>query len=119
MGTRRRTMELTGNTFQEKDVEINKEEKAAEKAPEAPAEPKKDIPKLAMVTVDLVNVRKTPGGEILKTAIKNAEFKVAAGKSADGFVAVIVDGQVAFIKEDFVKVFDNPAYAANAVDKKL
>ena len=105
-----------------------KEEKKVEKVEEpvkdpAPVKeaPKKVIPQIAKVLPELCNIRKTPSmsGEVLKVVPKNAEFKVVMDESTDDFVAVNVDGTMAYIKKDCVTVFDNPAYAAGELAMKL
>ena len=105
-----------------------KEEKKVEKVAEpvkdpAPVKeaPKKVIPQIAKVLPELCNIRKTPSmsGEVLKVVPKNAEFKVVMDESTDDFVAVNVDGTIAYIKKDCVTVFDNPAYAAGELAMKL
>lgn len=107
-----------------KKKEEKKVEKVAEPARDpAPVkeEPKKVIPQIARVLPDLCNIRKTPSmsGEVLKVVPKNAEFKVVMDESTDDFVAVNVDGTMAYIKKDCVTVFDNPAYAAGELAMKL
>lgn len=107
-----------------KKKEEKKVEKVAEPVKEpAPVkeEPKKAIPQIARVLPDLCNIRKTPSmsGEVLKVVPKNAEFKVVMDESTDDFVAVNVDGTMAYIKKDCVTVFDNPAYAAGELAMKL
>lgn len=91
--------------------------KQAEKnvAEDKKEEVKKDIPKIARVVVDLVNVRKLPSldAEIVATVTKGAEFKVDINASRDGFTAINFGGAIAFIKKDLVEVFDNPAYTSN------
>ena len=90
---------------------------------EVPA-PKKEekktlVPQLAKTNPDLTNIRAAadPNSAIVKTVAKGAEFKVDLDKSTDAYVAVSVQGEIAFIKRDLVTVYDNPAYTSNTVSK--
>lgn len=79
----------------------------------------KKIPQMAKTIPDLTNVRKeaSTSSDIVKTVAKGAEFKVDLEKSTKEFVAVSVQGEIAFIKRELVQVYDNPAYTSNAVSK--
>lgn len=76
-----------------------------------------DIPKIARVAVDLVNIRKEPSqtSEIVKQVTKGAEFNVSEKDCKNGFVGIIIDGQVVFIMESLVEVFLNPIYKGHDV----
>lgn len=108
----------------EEVVEEVKEETAPEEK-SVPVYPKKDepkkkaIPQLCKTTPDLTNVRKAPSlnSDVVTTVAKGAEFKVDSAKSTDDFVAVSVQGDIAFIKRDLVTIYDNPAYKSNEVSK--
>lgn len=87
--------------------------------PKKQPEVKKDIPQIAVVNVDLVNVRKAAkaDADILGTVVKNAEFKVNKNNTVNGFVCIRYNGVDGYIREDLVNVIDNPAYISNTVRK--
>lgn len=106
----------------ETDEEVVTEKEVSTPAPVEAEEPKKeenDIPKIAAIAVDLCNVRKDPNptAAILGTAIKNAEFRVDKNNTGNGYVAINFGGVCGYIREDLVRVFDNPAYIAHDVRK--
>lgn len=90
--------------------------KAAEKKEE---EKKPSVPQMAKTIPDLTNIRKGPSIDtpVVKTVSKGAEFKVDSNKSTNDFVAVSVQGEIAFIKRELVHVYDNPAYTSNTVSQ--
>lgn len=102
--------------------EVVKKEEAAPKSGRYPwgkEEKKPSVPQLAKTNPDLTNIRAAadPNSAIVKTVAKGAEFKVDLDKSTDAYVAVSVQGEIAFIKRDLVTVYDNPAYTSNTVSK--
>lgn len=113
---------LTGANKEEKAVTVEKGA-AVEKAekPVKKQENKPKRPQIARVIPDLCNIRKKPDANapIVKTVSKNAEFKVDSQHSTDGYVAVSIEGDTAFIRKDLVTVFDNPAYAAGELAMKI
>lgn len=80
--------------------------------PSKPEVKKPEVSKFVMVTCELCNIRSeaNPTSKILKEAPKGAEFKFLGNQN--GYVKVSVDGDQAFIRQDLVKVYDNPANAA-------
>jgi uncharacterized protein YgiM (DUF1202 family) len=95
--------------------------KTAESAPVRASKPtvdsrpnpsKPEVSKFVMVACELCNIRSeaNPTSKILKEAPKGAEFKFLGNQN--GYVKVSVDGDQAFIRQDLVKVYDNPANAA-------
>lgn len=100
----------------EKQLErVEKAAKAVEKVAEEPKPEVTETPKLAKTKPDLTNIRAKadPNSDIVKVVSKGAEFKVDQTKSTKGYVAVSVEGSVAFIKRELVDVFDNPAYKSH------
>lgn len=73
------------------------------------------IPKIARIKEDLVNVRQRAKADaaIVQTVTRGAEFKVVDGESKNGFTAVSVNGSTAYIRSDLLEVFDNPIYVAH------
>lgn len=105
------------------EKEVEEEVKAPEVTPApapVPEAPKKKIPQIARINIELCNIRKTPdmNGEIVKVVTKNAEFKVR-GDEENGFVPITIQGDDAFVKADCVVVFDNPAFVANEEAMKI
>lgn len=84
-----------------------------------PKKEERDIPQIAAIVVDLCNIRKSPSptADILGTAVMNAEFKVDKLRTGKGYVAINFGDILGFIREDLVRVFDNPAYVAHDVRK--
>lgn len=97
----------------------NKPKDISEVAKAAAKEQKPKVPQMAKTIPDLTNIRKGPSIDtpVVKTVSKGAEFKVDLDKSTKEFVAVSVQGEIAFIKRELVRVYDNPAYTSNAVSK--
>lgn len=113
------------NNEEKKNVLVETKEESVKEVKSAPIYPKNEekkapaIPQLAKTIPDLTNIRKGPSIDtpVVKTVSKGAEFKVDLEKSTKEFVAVSVQGEIAFIKRELVNVYDNPAYTSNAVSK--
>lgn len=101
------------------DVSEAVKTEAVQVAKAAAKEQKPKVPQMAKTIPDLTNIRKGPSIDtpVVKTVSKGAEFKVDLDKSTKEFVAVSVQGEIAFIKRELVRVYDNPAYTSNAVSK--
>lgn len=112
-------LEETVETVKEEEVKEEPKAPVSKPAP-APEAPKKKIPQIARINIELCNIRKTPdmNGEIVKVVTKNAEFKVR-GDEENGFVPITIQGDDAFVKADCVVVFDNPAFVANEEAMKI
>lgn len=102
-----------------KDISEAAKTEAVQVAKAATKEQKPKVPQMAKTIPDLTNIRKGPSIDtpVVKTVSKGAEFKVDLDKSTKEFVAVSVQGEIAFIKRELVRVYDNPAYTSNAVSK--
>lgn len=102
-----------------KDISEAAKTEAVQVAKAAAKEQKPKVPQMAKTIPDLTNIRKGPSIDtpVVKTVSKGAEFKVDLDKSTNEFVAVSVQGEVAFIKRELVHVYDNPAYTSNTVSK--
>lgn len=74
-----------------------------------------ETPQVAKTKPDLTNIRakSDPNSDIVKVVSKGAEFKVDQAKSTKAYVAVSVEGIIAYIKRELVEVFDNPAYKSH------
>lgn len=74
-----------------------------------------ETPQVAKTKPDLTNIRAKadPNSDIVKVVSKGAEFKVDQAKSTKAYVAVSVEGIIAYIKRELVEVFDNPAYKSH------
>lgn len=115
---------VTEETVVERDQKPNDISEAAKTevvqvAKAAVKEQKPKVPQMAKTIPDLTNIRKGPSIDtpVVKTVSKGAEFKVDLDKSTNEFVAVSVQGEIAFIKRELVHVYDNPAYTSNNVSK--
>ena len=89
--------------------------KAVEKVSEEPKPEVSETPQVAKTKPDLTNIRAKadPNSDIVKVVSKGAEFKVDQAKSTKAYVAVSVEGTIAFIKRELVEVFNNPAYVSH------
>lgn len=106
----------TKNPDVEKQLErVATAAKAVEKVSEEPKPEASETPQVARTKPDLTNIRAKadPNSDIVKVVSKGAEFKVDQAKSTKAYVAVSVEGTIAFIKRELVDVYDNPAYKSH------
>lgn len=114
------TTENAETVVEKTDIpETSVAEKVYTEAPKAPEKKEPKVPQIARTIPDLTNIRKTPNAnaDIVSVVSKGAEFKVDAKKSTDEYVAISIQGEIAFIKKGLVTVFDDPAYKSNTVSK--
>lgn len=106
----------TEKTDVEKQLKrVEEAAKAVEKVAEESKPKVSETPQVAKTKPDLTNIRAKadPNSDIVKVVSKGAEFKVDQAKSTKAYVAVSVEGQLAFIKRELVDVYDNPAYKSH------
>lgn len=111
-----------GTVIETKKPDVEKQlervEVAAKVVKKASEEAKVEVsetPQVAKTKPDLTNIRAKadPNSNIVKVVSKGSEFKVDQAKSTKAYVAVSVEGDIAFIKRELVEVFNNPAYVSH------